>query len=265
MSATLTTLPPAIANFLIALEARDPGEDGWYTARCPAHDDRTPSLRLTLGEKGLVLKCHAGCKPADVARAAGFRLADLFYDAKASPRWEPPVTRRVVSRYEYRGEQGESLYRVLRYEPKGFSQERFEGGRWRIGLAQTRRVLYRLPELLADPAQPVVVVEGEKDADALAALGFCATTNVGGTGMGWRDEYGRALAGRRVAVVPDLDPPGLRHADQVVGSLVRHGAAEVRVVLLPGEGVKDVGDWLERTQGDRRRAVIELVRQFPGR
>ena len=42
------------------------------------------------------------------------------------------------------------------------------------------RVLYRLPEVLA--AGEVWVVEGEKDADSLAALGIVATCNAGGAG-----------------------------------------------------------------------------------
>ena len=39
---------------------------GWM-ARCPAHDDRKPSLSLRHGEDGKVLvRCHAGCEQAQV-------------------------------------------------------------------------------------------------------------------------------------------------------------------------------------------------------
>ncbi len=56
---------------------------------------------------------------------------------------------------------------------------------------------YRLPELAAaDPRRSVFVVEGEKDADRLAALGAVATCNPGGAGK-WRPEFGAHLAGRR--------------------------------------------------------------------
>lgn len=37
--------------------------------RCPAHDDRTPSLSVRVGEKALLLKCFAGCDTLDVIRA----------------------------------------------------------------------------------------------------------------------------------------------------------------------------------------------------
>lgn len=37
--------------------------------RCPAHDDRTPSLSVRAGERRLLFHCFAGCETADVLRA----------------------------------------------------------------------------------------------------------------------------------------------------------------------------------------------------
>lgn len=57
---------------------RQQGEREW-TACCPAHDDREPSLSISLGADGRVLlHCFAGCSVADIARALGLRVADLF-------------------------------------------------------------------------------------------------------------------------------------------------------------------------------------------
>jgi putative DNA primase/helicase len=47
---------------------------GTWTARggmcrCPAHDDRTPSLSVRAGRKRLLLHCFAGCEAADILRA----------------------------------------------------------------------------------------------------------------------------------------------------------------------------------------------------
>lgn len=53
------------------------------TASCPVHDDRSPSLSVTLGDDGTVLACcHAGCPQSEVARALGLggrknRVPDL--------------------------------------------------------------------------------------------------------------------------------------------------------------------------------------------
>ena len=51
---------------------------GW-TARCPAHEDRTPSLSIREGDDGRILiRCHAGCTADKVCAALGLRLSDLF-------------------------------------------------------------------------------------------------------------------------------------------------------------------------------------------
>jgi putative DNA primase/helicase len=51
---------------------------GW-TALCPAHHDRRPSLSIAQGWEGRVLiKCFAGCATDDVLDSLGLRMADLF-------------------------------------------------------------------------------------------------------------------------------------------------------------------------------------------
>jgi len=42
---------------------------GWWSCRCPAHDDRTPSLSVRDGERGPIVHCWAGCDPRDVLAA----------------------------------------------------------------------------------------------------------------------------------------------------------------------------------------------------
>lgn len=50
-----------------------------YLARCPAHQDRSPSLSLSQGDDGRVLiHCHAGCSASDVLAAVGMGFRDLF-------------------------------------------------------------------------------------------------------------------------------------------------------------------------------------------
>lgn len=50
-----------------------------YVARCPAHDDKEPSLSLARGEDGRALvRCWAGCETRDVLSAVGLELRDLF-------------------------------------------------------------------------------------------------------------------------------------------------------------------------------------------
>jgi hypothetical protein len=53
--------------------------DGRWKARCPAHEDRSPSLAVRELEDGRVLlHCFAGCDAASIVGAIGLRLEDLF-------------------------------------------------------------------------------------------------------------------------------------------------------------------------------------------
>ncbi len=54
------------------------GKSRWK-ACCPAHDDKSPSLRVTETEDGTVLlKCWVGCTAAEIVAAVGLQMADLF-------------------------------------------------------------------------------------------------------------------------------------------------------------------------------------------
>tara|TARA_R110002020_G_scaffold443124_1_gene654347 strand:- start:1474 stop:1896 length:423 start_codon:yes stop_codon:yes gene_type:complete len=55
------------------------GKEGRWIARCPAHEDKTPSLSIGLGDDGRVLiHCHAGCGAVAVVEAVGLQISDLM-------------------------------------------------------------------------------------------------------------------------------------------------------------------------------------------
>lgn len=203
-----------------------------WAAQCPAHDDRAPSLSIGTGTEGVpLIHCQAGCRTEDVLGAVGLTLADLMPDR------DRPERPRVVATYPYVDEHGQLLYEVRRIEPGPDGRKKsfrpYLPGAARAGLGNVRRVLYRLPEVIqaAKQGRTIYVCEGEKDADALAALGLVATCNVGGAGRGkWRDEYSPYLAGAHVIVIADRDTPGIEHARAVADALTGH-AASVRIVL----------------------------------
>lgn len=59
--------------------------DHWI-ARCPAHDDRRPSLDFRDGDLGVVVYCRSrGCHLDAICGAWGIRPAELFYDRHAGP------------------------------------------------------------------------------------------------------------------------------------------------------------------------------------
>ncbi len=245
-----TTHQPTLDNVLARLKNFKRSGKG-YTAQCPAHDDKRNSLSVSTGDnERILLKCHAGCSYEQVAAELGINSAN--------------ARRASLKEYKYVDESGELLYQVCRTEPKSFFQRRPDGrGGWINNLEGVRRVLYRLPQLLAaDEQATVFIVEGEKDADRLASLEFVATTNASGAGK-WRDEYNEHLRGRHIAILPDNDDVGRSHAAQVANAL-KGMAASVKVIELPNLPEKgDVSDYLNAGgTHEQLQAIVENASDY---
>lgn len=249
-----------IDDFLSRLRgARRTGPNQWESM-CPAHNDTRPSLSIGVGDDGRVLiHCHAGCHMIQVTRALGVTLGSLFPGGTIpSPRSSRNRAEKIVATYDYCDINGELLFQVVRFEPKDFRQRRPDGsGGWLWSLGDVPRVLYRLPELVAAPvAETVLICEGEKDCDRLAALGFVSTCNPGGAGKWDKLSDDSALNGRRVVIIADNDKPGRKHAHHVE-SMLQSRAASVRVVTTPSG--KDVCEWLAGIEDDTARDLVRLL------
>jgi uncharacterized protein DUF3987 len=169
----------------------------------------------------------------------------------------------IVCAYDYTDESGNLLYQTCRYRPKDFRQRRPDGNRgWIRNLEGVRRVLYRLPEVIA--ASTICVAEGEKDCDNLVKLGFVATTNPMGA-CKWRDEYSETLRGKDVVVFGDVgddDGAGERHTNQVIESLVGKAKSIKHVALL--DGFHDVSDYIASLPHETARETIRrLIDETP--
>lgn len=91
------------------------GRNGSWTACCPAHNDKGPSLAIKETENGRVLlHCFAGCETLHVVQALGMDMTDLF----------PPTSRRDYSSSsgDYSGEgkkttfYASDLMRIIAFE-----------------------------------------------------------------------------------------------------------------------------------------------------
>ena len=247
---------PKVLEHLRDVQQIKPNE---WQALCPIHEadgkPHKPSLSITLATDGKALLCCHVCKDAAPAKriveACGLKLSDL------SPTSLPDRSSAKSSRsqrgkfdvvYDYVDELGQLLFQVVRMVPKDFRQRRPDPaapGKWLWKLDGVRPVPYRLPQLLAADANEIVVLcEGEKDCDRLAALGMVTTTNAGGAGK-WLSELSEILRGRRVVVILDNDAAGESHGQIVARSLfgVASSVALLRLPGLPPKG--DVSDWLD--------------------
>lgn len=245
---------------------------GWL-ASCPAHEDLQASLSIHDGEKGIVVKCHAGCTQSEVIDA----LKDIDAWPRYKKRQQKIGNKEITATYDYFNDTGDLVFQVVRFHPKSFAQRRPDGeGNWVWGLtagtycrkagkgdwrkkknnqqipdgyeakefkAVSRLPIYNLSTVANNADRGIFVVEGEKDAENLSAHDLVVTTFVRGTGK-WRKEYAQWFRGRDVFLLPDNDDAGRNGMRKVASELVKV-ARSVRIIYLPGLPEKgDVSDWL---------------------
>lgn len=252
---------------------------GGWTACCPAHEDEVNSLSIDVGQDGrILLKCFAGCEIDAITGALDLASRDLFaltdHDTGPAPRLvargkngsnghHPPTalaatapapvatatTPARVTWYDLRDAGGDLVARHKRIDQAdGKRLSWWLPGATRPGLNGLRSATLPLYgshhlDMWARDSQ-IVLVEGEKAADALLDAGIPAVGTVTGASACPSPEVLAALAGRRVVLWPDNDEPGRAHMQKVGGGLVGV-AAELRWFTwdgAPNHG--DAADWL---------------------
>lgn len=212
------------------------------SARCPAHDDRNPSLSVSEGREGAVLHCHAGCTTRAVLENLGLSEADLFDQPNGNG-----AERTIIREHWYTDAAGVRVFQTIRWSagPQKFSQRRPDGrGGWIWNLRDTPRHLYNLPAVVEaiQANKPIAILEGEKDCDAWMTAGGCvATTNPMGA-SNWKAEHTAAVAGATVQIVVDADDAGRKRAETLTTEL-RAAGCRVLSVSEPSQG-NDVAEML---------------------
>jgi len=228
------------------------------SVKCPFHEDRTASMSVNV-TTGL-WHCHAGCgggsvidliarfdniTPIQVLKSAGVNGNGHVH--RIATR-EEPLKWETVATYNYEDTLGNIVYQVVRQHApvkdkecgyvKTFRQRRPVANGWVWDMEGVERVLYRLPEWANEKS--VWIVEGEKDAETLIAMGFNATCNVGGAGK-WLDAYTESLHKKHVTICGDNDEVGKNHVKTVFDSIAGK-VKTLRLVKVP-ESFKDVSDY----------------------
>ncbi|MFE8873958.1 DUF927 domain-containing protein [Acetobacter persici] len=215
-------------------------------------------------------------------------LALNAQDGKQNDAWkpivpapsEPEVPRSATALWVYRDAEGRPLYARFRKEDEIGNKVVLPltyGHRiWTDGNGKRRDVtgwhwkqpakplpLYGLDRLATSHDAPVLLVEGEKTADAARDLfpDLAVLTSGGSTSVSSADWS--PLAGRRVTIWPDNDAPGEKYAQAAIDALRNAGAQSVHMVKVP-DGLPDGWDLaddlpLEMTSGDEIPA-LEILR-----
>ena len=261
----------------------DPKQNGkGWSAQCPAHEDRRPSLSVSEGDDGRALvRCHAGCTVDAICNAVGLRLTDLMTDKPSTlststqprepqgkrqyrrqPNGKPAATYKTAKAavaalerthgklsalWTYHDALGDPMGVIVRWDNANGKDIRPVarcGDGWRIGGMAGPRPLYCLPELTG--ADRVYICEGEKAADAARAIGLTATTSAHGSQSPDKTDWS-PLAGKECVILPDKDEPGGKYADMVLTILAKLSPpAVVKVVELPDlPDHGDIADWID--------------------
>lgn len=185
----------------------------------------------------LLAECDAwlGGSPTKASKAFEKRRDKVAKEQEA----EGETKKKLDHEYLYTDVHGNKICTVYRYRlineagedtgKKSFSIYRYADKKWS---APNPRPLYRLPDIAE--FDDVVLVEGEKCADALAKLGIEATTASGGSNTKLDHTDWTPLAGKRVFLWADNDETGWEYMRRLEPVLEGIGCEVLRVPLPEG-------------------------------
>ena len=156
-----------------------PAGSDFVTNACPVKEDQKLHLCVTIDTAQGLWHCNdherGGTVIDWVMHERGCDAAQAMRELGGGKNGQEP-NGKIACAYDYTDEAGKLLFQCVRFDPKDFKQRRpDDNGGWIWNMKGTRRVLYRLPDVLK--AGSICIAEGEKDADNLRTLGFTATTN----------------------------------------------------------------------------------------
>ena len=152
----------------------------------------------------------------------------------AKPKKSPPIDDLgpATAKWDYFDADGQLIAVVYRYDPPGGKKEFRPWDAKRRKMAPPEpRPLYHQPGIAT--ADTVVLVEGEKCAQALIDAGIVATTAMHGANAPVDKTDWTPLAGKIVVIWPDKDKPGWEYAESAAQAILAAGAQGCRILYPP--------------------------------
>ncbi len=195
------------------------------------------------GTGGDLFHLIAGNRHLDI-KTEFSRVIEVAQEILGMPRLDIPKARAKKSgpavdelgvptaKWEYQDASGKLIAVVSRYEPEpGKKEFRPWDVKKRRMAPPTPRPLYNQPGMLA--AETVILVEGEKCAQALIDAGYCATTAMQGANAPVDKTDWRPLEGKAVLIWPDKDAPGWSYAESAAKAALEAGARSCDILIPP--------------------------------
>lgn len=245
--------------------AKQHGE--WWSGRCPAHDDKNPSLSWKDGEDGkpVIVKCHAGCSRNAILASLGME--------DHPPRESLPPKKSSVA-YPYYTIDGKYLAEKVRgYDDSGKHTTRWRRrngkGGFISGRVKGELYLYGLPNLKnVRDGDTVYIAEGEKDVETLRKHGLVAVSGPDGAGHNkFPQEAVKWFAKKKVVIFQDNDEVGKAFA-QDEAAAVSKVAESVKLIDLQAlwpdiPEHADISDYLQRFGDGMLPKVLKLIDSTP--
>ncbi|ELQ4312106.1 phage/plasmid primase, P4 family [Pseudomonas aeruginosa] len=170
--------------------------------------------------------------------------ADLLGRAREKParktsKKDAPVDELgpATAKWDYLDEAGHLIAVVYRYDPPGQKKQfRPWDAKRRKMTPPDPRPLYNQPGMTS--AAQVVLVEGEKCAQALIDAGIVATTAMHGANAPVDKTDWSPLSGKAVLIWPDRDKPGWEYATLAAQAILSAGAKSCHILYPPEEAAE---------------------------
>lgn len=143
-----------------------------------------------------------------------------------------------TAQWNYLDQNNKLIVVVYRYDPEGGKEFRIWDVQSRKAKAPDIRPLYNIPNIIN--SSKVIIVEGEKAADALNQNGFIATTAMCGSNAPLEKTDWSILQNKEIIIWPDKDQTGMDYAIKLADHL--KNIAGFISVLNPPENKKEKWD-----------------------